>query len=510
MVGSDEVFQLIKALVPSEKRYFRLFISRNTLGDDVNYLLLFDEIDKLEEYDEERLKKSLLRKKVSKSLIKFLAAEKKALHSMIMRVMRNYHAEKTVDVQLHELLMDEQYYHGKSLYELQAKTLYKAKKLAEQYEKYPVLLTLLQREAKMLIERKTKDYDEVRSRVHSEERELLKKILNESELRLIKDDIFMYTRAGANIRDAAFQQLIDQKAATLLAKTDTDALSFKARKHYNSAMRSYYRLKSDMKKSWEHSRRIVELFEQNPDIMDEYSSEYKIALANYLGACHVTQRYDEFETTLKKMKNTPVKSLDEEGEVFQDATLYEILYYLNTGKYAEGIKALPEIEKGMQRYADKLNKSSELAIYYNICLLYFIVEDWKGAQHWVSKIIEDKSDSRKDLQHFARILQLIFYYETGKGDAMEYYTRSVYRYLEKEENLLAFERIIITYLKKLPFALNEKELLKSFITLKEEIVRLKNTPGERNKVGMEEMTIWLKAKIDRKKIRDVFNENNKN
>jgi hypothetical protein len=503
MVGSDEVFQLIKALVPSEKRYFRLFISRNTLGDDVNYLLLFDEIDKLEEYDEERLKKSLLRKKVSRSLIKFLAAEKKALHSMIMRVMRNYHAEKTVDVQLHELLMDEQYYHGKSLYELQSKTLYKAKKLAEQYEKFPVLLTISEREAKMLIERKTKDYDEVRTRVHSEEHELLKKILNESDMRLLKDDIFMYTRAGANIRDAAFQELLDEKAKPLLTLTETDALSFRAAKHYNAAMRSYFRLKSDVKKTWEHSRRIVELFDQHSEIKEELSIEYKIALANYLGACHVTQRYDEFEDTLQKMKTIPPKSLDEEGEVFQDATLYELLYYLNTGKYEQALKAIPAIEKGMQVYGPKINKGSELAIYYNICLVYFILEDWKGAMYWVTKIIEDKSDSRKDLQHFARILQLIFYYETGKGDMMEYLTRSVYRYLGKEENLLSFERLMILFLKKLPFAMSEKERIEAYVKLKEEIEVLKNTPGEKTRAGMEEMLIWLNAKIEKKKMREV-------
>jgi hypothetical protein len=506
MAAKDDLFQLIKSLEKNEKRYFTMYTSRNFSDGESNTLLLFNELDRMEEYDEEKLKKKLSVSKAGKSLVKYLSAEKKALHTMLMRAMRNYHAEKSVDVQLHELLMDEQYYHGKSLYELQAKTLYKAKKLAEEYEKFPVLLTLLQREAKMLIERKTKDYDEVRSRVHTEESQVIEKLMNEYQFRVLKDDLFIDTRAGVDIRREDLQKKIDEKIAHPLMQSESNALSFHARIHYNKVYRAYYRLKSDMPKSWEHSRRIVELYEANSALKEELSIGYKIALANYLGACHVTHKYDEFEETLKKMKSIPPKSLDEEGEVFQDATLYELLYYLNTGKYSVALKAIPEIEKGMKLFEAKINKGSELVIYYNITVLYFILEDWKGAMHWVAKIIEDKSDSRKDLQHFARMLQLLFHYEMGKGDMMDYLTRSVYRYLEKEEKLMSFERMMILFLKKLPFTMGEKERLAAFIKLKEEIERLKTTPSEKTTVGMEEMTIWLTSKIEKRKMGELMKE----
>lgn len=504
MVAKDDLFQLIKALSNSEKRYVKIFASRHTYAEEHNLIELFDEIDRFEEYDEEKLKKKLLKKKSNAAVVKYLSAEKKALHELVMRAMRSFHGEKTVDVQLNELMTDELFYHGKSLYDLQAKTLYKAKKLAEQYEKFPVLLTLLQREAKMLIERKTKDYDEVRSRVHSEESNVIEKLMNEFQFRVLKNDLLIDARTGADIRKEELQKKIDEKIAHPLMQSESNALSFHAQKHYNSVYRAYYRLKSDMNKSWEHAKRIVELYEANPLIKEEFSTEYKIALANYLGACHVTQKYAEFEGTLKKMKSIPPKSLDEEGEVFQDATLYELLYYLNTGKYADALKAIPEIEKGMKLFAAKINKGSELVIYYNIAVLYFILEDWKGAMQWVNKIIDDKSDSRKDLQHFARILHLLFHYELGKGDMMEYLTRSVYRYLDKEEKLMSFERMMILFLKKLPFTMGEKERMQSFVKLKEDIEKLKDSPGEKVQIGMEEMLIWLKGRIEKKKLKDCL------
>ena len=41
----------------AEKRYFKLYSSRHTLGEKNNYSILFDAIDKQEEYDEGKLMK---------------------------------------------------------------------------------------------------------------------------------------------------------------------------------------------------------------------------------------------------------------------------------------------------------------------------------------------------------------------------------------------------------------------------------------------------------------------
>ncbi len=52
-VVSNQLFQLIKSLNKSEKRYFNLYASRHTIGEKNNYVILFEAIDKQIEYDEE-------------------------------------------------------------------------------------------------------------------------------------------------------------------------------------------------------------------------------------------------------------------------------------------------------------------------------------------------------------------------------------------------------------------------------------------------------------------------
>ncbi|MEY3835859.1 MAG: hypothetical protein RI989_1287, partial [Bacteroidota bacterium] len=54
-VVSDALFVLIKSLSKSEKRYFRL----QPMAEDGQHRLLFDAMEKLNEYDEEKLLKLL-------------------------------------------------------------------------------------------------------------------------------------------------------------------------------------------------------------------------------------------------------------------------------------------------------------------------------------------------------------------------------------------------------------------------------------------------------------------
>jgi hypothetical protein len=49
---SDQLFRLIKSLTTAEKRYFKIFASRHSIGGKNEYVNLFDAIDKQSKYDE--------------------------------------------------------------------------------------------------------------------------------------------------------------------------------------------------------------------------------------------------------------------------------------------------------------------------------------------------------------------------------------------------------------------------------------------------------------------------
>jgi hypothetical protein len=57
MVSSSELFDLIRVLSKSEKRYFTL--NAGLQDGEKSYLVLFREVEKMEVYDERKLKENL-------------------------------------------------------------------------------------------------------------------------------------------------------------------------------------------------------------------------------------------------------------------------------------------------------------------------------------------------------------------------------------------------------------------------------------------------------------------
>ncbi len=130
MKPSPELFNLIKSLTKSEKRYFKL--SSSLQSGEKNYMKLFDAIEGQEEYEEEDLK--VLFK--GETFINHLPSEKNHLYSLILKSLRGFYADKSAAAILQEQLRNIELLYNKALYKECAKTIKKAKKIAYNYEKY--------------------------------------------------------------------------------------------------------------------------------------------------------------------------------------------------------------------------------------------------------------------------------------------------------------------------------------------------------------------------------------
>ncbi|MDQ3021512.1 MAG: hypothetical protein M3R36_13225 [Bacteroidota bacterium] len=69
MKVTDDLFQLIKSLTQSEKRFFKVYASLHHIkGDENKYFKLFNAIDKQKIYDEELIRKQFGNEKFLKQL----------------------------------------------------------------------------------------------------------------------------------------------------------------------------------------------------------------------------------------------------------------------------------------------------------------------------------------------------------------------------------------------------------------------------------------------------------
>lgn len=484
MKASDELFQLIRSLTPSEKRYFKTNAKKESATS--NYLQLFDAIDSQKEYDEAMLKK----KHASKKFVKYLSAEKGYLHDQIMKQMRAFHAERTVDNKIHELMQDERLYRDKGLVELREKCLLKAKELATRYERFYLLKEILIKQTGFVIEFERKNVTQPVLDLINEQKKLALVQETALELQTKNRELFSMLRAGADMKDRSNISRVEILFAEVETFRPRIGNWFTLKTHFARAMSNYHHLKRDLAKSCDETLTEYECYQKHEHFKSEDSMNYKICLANLMARSLSAGRDNIFEQALSEMKALPVSTFNEEGEVFQNVYFQEHLYYLNKGRFEEAAQLVPTIEEGLVKYANKVNTARRLAFLFNIMVMFFIMHRFKDALAWNDRLLEDNGEIKQQQRMVTVLLLPIIHFELGHEDLVESFTRSAYRFLQKKNRLHEFERLVIKYLKGMPLSTDQIAFKEKLTWFHAELEKLEEDPDISAPLGMEELLLW--------------------
>ncbi len=127
-VQKDFLLTLIRSLSKSEKRQFRLYVNRLGINSDAKFLLLFDEMDRMIDYDESRI---LNKKITSKQQISNLKAH---LYRQILISLRMNPSNQNNKILIREQLDFATMLYNKGLYKQSLKILDKTKQNAIELE----------------------------------------------------------------------------------------------------------------------------------------------------------------------------------------------------------------------------------------------------------------------------------------------------------------------------------------------------------------------------------------
>ena len=125
MKPGTELFDLIRSLTKSEKRFFKL---HSTLQSGTkNYMRLFEAIDRQKNYDEDELRRVF----AGETFIRHLPSEKNHLYKLVLKALRAFHAEATVSGTLKIAIKNIEILYDKALYAEASRTLRRAKRIAK-------------------------------------------------------------------------------------------------------------------------------------------------------------------------------------------------------------------------------------------------------------------------------------------------------------------------------------------------------------------------------------------
>ncbi len=506
MTISDDLFQLIKSLKQTEKRYFKLYASLHSKRNTNNYVKLFNAIDSQKTYNE----KAILQKFNNEAFIKQFSVTKNYLYQIILKSLRAYSTTNSADARINEQVESARILYGKGLYKKSFQLLKKAKKLAYAYQKHEQLLIILNLEREI-----TRRYS-VDNKANTNENKgfryeyvnIVNIIKNKYEMQLLTHDAFdlyyNYMIARSKEELEIYKKIINEP----LLQDINKALSLKAKDGFYKIYSTYYAVQENYKKLYDSTIFQVQIIEANPAYKEDNLLPYIVSLNNLLEAQLKLEYYTEFQATLKKMRNIPQQfankiTTTEKAVIFETSYQLELNYYFNELLFAEGIALVPEVNAGLEQFEGALLTVSKLDILFIISKLYFYSGHHKEALNWVSKIVlEDKSSPADDILCFARLLNILIHYELQNFDLLHYEIKSTRRFLVKKKRLYKVENLILRYLRKLINApYNDKKLFQKF---KADLLLLLAQPFEQSSSAYLNLIHWINSKLQKTPIRKVM------
>lgn len=490
MKKQDALFQLIKSLTRGEKRNFRI-LAQLTSGDK-KYLQLFDVIETMEEYDEQKILKKFRR---DPKFEKQLAYNKNYLYNSILNALAYFH--KGHDAEMSSITLHVRVLLEKNLFFQAKKLLNKAKEAAMAQEKFEELLKLLWMEVDILkVTENIKVLPEALRENEFAIRVTVDKIANLMAYRHLENQTYLLLSTRHVARREDEQGAADRLLSSPLLKDESSALSNRARIYFNEVLRGIGHYRGDHEMAMKAGERALAIFEAAPAILEESKLLYMKQFATYAHHVIWVHGHEKALPLIAKLRDVKVSTPQERVSRFEKYYLYSMGLIVGIGE-----KATPEF---LKEFADELEVlENDLAVSNRLLASYiqadyFVVQgEYSSALHWANKFLNHpRTNLRTDLQAGMRLINLLIHYELGNFDLIEYHLKSAYRYIYKQERMHHYERRFLRFFKDILTAKGHGEQTAVMREFRVDILEIMKDPFEERASHIFNVVAWLDAKLE--------------
>ena len=493
----EPVFELIRSMSKAEKRNFKLYATRLSGNQQAKFIALFDCLDGMEEYNEKRI---LQRCPIKKEQLPNMKAH---LYKQILVSIRLLEVQHSLHMQLHEQLDFARILYNKGLYQQSSKLLDKAADLALQSEQYTVALDFIELQKKIDTQNTTRGMISKSEKLNRLADTLCDRITRISELANISTQLYgLYLQLGYT-RTQKDINLIIHVYGQRLSKYENlpeDKLSFTERFYLYQAYAWYHYILHNMLLCYKNVRHWITLFDEHPQMKRLMFDAYMRGYSRLLDSLFLLRSYKRFAQTLNTFEHE-IAGIDNVGDnsrmiALQIHYTHQINKSFYEGAFNEGIKIIPEVEAFIQRYQNHLDIHHRMLLYYKIACLYFGNGDYDACMNYLKRIISTRDPLiRRDLQCYARILNLICSYESGSDYNIDYQIRAVYVFLDKMNDLQQVQKEMMHFLKRLN-SVYASDLKEAFRKLYETLKPYEHHPYERRTFYYLDVLSWLQSKVE--------------
>jgi hypothetical protein len=470
MRKKNALFDLIKSLSPSEKRYFRRFLSGSG-KDKRNFLKLFDEIDKMDSYEESKIKSKFK----GERFINQLHVTKIYLQGSILKSLRLFHANASASLTIKDHLKNIEICFNKELYNQCALEIKKAEKIAGKIEDDISMLEILNWKRKLTQTQFFQDFS-------------LKETINAQRASL----------QTLHRLQTLWELMVGVNENALPARQTAETLNEKVLLYH-----LIYRNEVQNKRNEEARKSLEELIailEGNPSRMRKEPGVYLSSIDNLLSFLVFTKDFDKALLLLAKAKMFTEgfeKGKLSPSNFRQILRMYniELEIYRDTESLDKGVALIKYLEKLVAQHLETTPQEYLISFWFQFAYIYFLKREFKSSLHWINEIMNSSfAQLRSDLHIQAHFLNLMVHLELKNFFVMRYFVDATKRYGKKSVIFKPHHKIILDFFSKISGA-PESEYKALFDKLYKEVVVMDIIPPtELDYINWKK---WITTKVKR-------------
>ncbi|HQY19564.1 MAG TPA: hypothetical protein PLX80_01820 [Ignavibacteria bacterium] len=490
MNTNTELFDLIKSLTSSEKRYFTL--NASVQKGNKKYLKLFDLIDSQRSNDE----KTLRSLKGKEDITKNFNFTKNYLTKLIFKSLLNYKNEKSTDAKLFNMLQRCRILFDKALFRQYFKTVKAGKQLAEKNERFSFLIEFME------IERQLTKKEELSGvnieEVFDDELKILNKIRDINNYKKTVSLLFRFYRTKGMVRSEQNEKDLDECMNDLLIVSETVSdgmgMSVTAKERYLFAMSMAEEIKGNFDASYNYSTKRFKLISNNINVFDEsLFDSYKDSVLSAVYSASISRKFAKAEKHLDSLKINSGKTEINDLNIMLSELHYNLLRVLNGKVNKNKNTILAETEKFLKRNKNKITINTFNLIVYRLSAIDFFEKNYNECLRIFGEYsLEKNSGLSPFIEPYARMLLILIHFEMKDHKLLQYMIPSAKKYLRSRNALHKTEDTVLNFISKMSKQnknTNQKTLLSE---LTNDLIRFKKDKYEKNAFEYFDYLRWIK------------------
>jgi tetratricopeptide (TPR) repeat protein len=502
MKKSFELFDLVKSLSMSEKRY----ISMSALAhksNSTNYKL-FRALDSMDAYDPEELR--LILKK--ESLTKNIAVIKQGLYKFIMKSLRNFYSDSDEEIGMYEKLVEAHIMFRKRNINETIKIIDRLEEMALRYENYDVLNLCYKYKRKLSLKRMVLISGTEREVFNQNYSSTIKKLNSDAVYAELRDDLIDFFDKNSVVRSASEHKYLNNFLLNPYLKDVQHATTDRSLELFYNVKGLAFTFLGKYNMAEENLRKQIEVAKKIAMNKGDYA-KYIGAFSNLNFLLLRMHCYHDALAAIKELRKIPVIASIEKWpyqipkEVLADLEIECLLKDFFTYQLSANYEKALEIYSNLEQLAKKLNYKWDEArwegLIYTVAYVHFILGNYKPALHQLQKILGHSRDNivyREDIYSYSKILHLITHFEMEDEELSNYLLKSVYKFLTQKNRIYPTDEALLLFMRN---RLTKKNTPDQFVhdlkKLKSDLEKIVKSNLEQGALGYFDFIAWIDSKL---------------